>query len=164
MREKYFQQNGGTLLQQQIDSHHGSRKRATIFTAEELKKATNDYDEERIIGKGGHGIVYKGVLSNGRVVAIKKSKISNQSEIEQFINEVVLLSQINYRNVVELICCCLEIEVPLLVYEFITNGTLSDHLHVEEGQAHRLSWTARLRRDCRSLCILALCCFYTNHI
>lgn len=149
MRENYFQKNGGMLLQEQIDSHHGSTERATIFTVEELKIATNNYDEDRIIGKGGHGTVYKGTLSNGRVVAIKKSMVSNQSEIEQFINEVVVLTQINHRNVVRLLGCCLETEFPLLVYEFITNGTLCEHLHFE-GQAcnsnnHKLSWTTRLR-------------------
>ncbi|KAL5537491.1 hypothetical protein UlMin_045932 [Ulmus minor] len=144
MKEKLFQQNGGLILQQQLFHHRGSAETAKIFTAEELRKATNNYDETRVLGQGGYGKVYRGVLTDDKVVAIKKSKIGNQAQIEQFINEVVVLSQINHRNVVKLLGCCLETEVPLLVYEFIINGTLSDHVH-EKNIHSSLPWEMRLK-------------------
>ncbi|GJS30415.1 kinase RLK-Pelle-WAK family protein [Tanacetum coccineum] len=146
LRERFFRQNGGIMLQQRISGDGTSQDQAKVFTVDELRKATNNYDERRIIGKGGYGTVYKGVLSDNRIVAIKKSKIADQTEsqIEQFINEVVILSQINHRNVVKLIGCCLETEVPLLVYEFIPNGTLSDHIH-NESKSLAITWDIRLR-------------------
>ncbi|XP_058112230.1 putative wall-associated receptor kinase-like 16 isoform X1 [Magnolia sinica] len=145
LREKFFQQNGGYLLQQQLSSREGTVEAAKIFTAEELKRATNNYNENRILGKGGYGTVYKGILADNRIVAIKKSKLVDDSQIEQFINEVVILSQINHKNVVKLLGCCLETEVPMLVYEFVTNGTLFDRIHGEAGPTSFFSWDNRLR-------------------
>ncbi|KAK0600470.1 hypothetical protein LWI29_015340 [Acer saccharum] len=144
LKEKFFQQNGGFLLQQQLSKRSGTCGTARIFNAEELQKATNNFDEKRIIGSGGYGTVYKGFLIDNNPVAIKKSKIVDQSQIEQFINEVTVLSQINHRNVVKLLGCCLETEVPLLVYEYITNGTLFDHIHNNDN-APTIPWETRLR-------------------
>ncbi|KAA8517761.1 hypothetical protein F0562_015234 [Nyssa sinensis] len=144
LREKFFQQNGGLLLKQQVTSNEGGAESTKVFTAEELERATNNYAADRILGRGGYGTVYKGVLSDQRVVAIKKSRIMDESQIEQFINEVVILMQVNHRNVVKLLGCCLETEVPLLVYEYVSSGTLFQHIHNKSGTSW-LSWENRLR-------------------
>ncbi|KAB1206393.1 Wall-associated receptor kinase-like 9 [Morella rubra] len=145
-KKKLFKQNGGFLLQERFSSY-GSSEKAKIFTAEELQKATDNYNSSRYLGQGGYGTVYKGMLSDGSIVAVKKSKAIDKSRIEQFINEVVILSQINHRNVVKLLGCCLETELPLLVYEFIPNGTLSQHIHDQDPDLS-LSWENRLRIAC----------------
>ncbi|XP_060672729.1 wall-associated receptor kinase 1-like [Ziziphus jujuba] len=142
-KERLFRQNGGLILLQQLSEQKNYNEAVKIFNAEELRKATFNYDDSTIIGKGGFGTVYRGILPDNRIVAIKKSKVASQDQIEQFINELLVLSQINHRNVIRLLGCCLETEVPLLVYEFASNGALYDHIH-EKGKACNLLWETRL--------------------
>ncbi|KAK1401621.1 putative transferase, protein kinase RLK-Pelle-WAK family [Heracleum sosnowskyi] len=84
------------------------------------------------------------MLTDGRIVAVKKSKIEDESKQEQFINEVVLLTKIKHRNIVKLHGCCLETDVPLLVYEFIPNGTLYEYIH-DHNEDFPLTWDIRVR-------------------
>ncbi|KAJ1260408.1 hypothetical protein BS78_10G229800 [Paspalum vaginatum] len=137
LKRKFFNQNRGQLLQQLV-SQRADISEKMIIPLAELEKATNNFDQSRKLGKGGNGTVYKGILSD---LHLRERGI--QREIDEFINEVAILSQINHRNVVRLFGCCLETQVPLLVYEFISNGTLHDHLHKVEGSS--LSWNDSLR-------------------
>ncbi|KAL9233497.1 hypothetical protein vseg_008487 [Gypsophila vaccaria] len=143
-RAQNFKRNGGLLLRQQMSSSDGVVEKAKIFTVSELEVATDNFNRNRILGQGGQGTVYKGMLADGKIIAVKKSKKVDETQLAPFINEVVVLSQINHRNVVRLLGCCLETEVPLLVYEFIPNGTLSEHIHYPSDD-FRISWQMRLQ-------------------
>nr|XP_043620334.1 putative wall-associated receptor kinase-like 16 [Erigeron canadensis] len=144
MKQKCFIRNGGQLLKQQISGNRSSVMKIKIYTEKEMLKATEGFNRKRILGKGGQGTVYKGLLPDGTVVAIKKSNAVDEDQVEQFVNELLILAQINHRNVVKLLGCCLEYEVPLLVYEYLSNGTLSEHLF-DGADVSKFSWKDRIR-------------------
>ncbi|KAG6469628.1 wall-associated receptor kinase 2-like [Zingiber officinale] len=133
MKRKYFKQYGGHELEERMKLEKSLNK-FKIFGSKELEKATNHFDDKNIVGKGGNGVVYKGVLENQDVVAIKKPKFINEDLKKQFGTEALILSNINHVNIVKLLGCCLEMEMPLLVYEFIQNGTLFHLLHENENR------------------------------
>ncbi|KAF5457934.1 hypothetical protein F2P56_022005 [Juglans regia] len=144
-KEKLFKQKCELLLEQQLSTNNkDSVENTKLFNSKELEKATDRFSADRIIGHGGQGTVYKGMLADGRIVAIKKSNVIDEEKLQEFINEVVILSQINHRNVVKLLGCCLEIEVSLLVYEFIPNGTLAQYI-IGQNEEFPPTWDMRLR-------------------
>ena len=85
------------------------------------------------------------MLVDERIVAIKKCNTVDEGYLEQFVNEIIILSQISHGNVVKILECCLETKVPLLVYEFIPNGTLFQYIHEENEESPLLTWYMRLR-------------------
>ncbi|XP_057797250.1 wall-associated receptor kinase-like 1 [Salvia miltiorrhiza] len=139
-KEDLFKQ----LLLLQHQTSEGTFGNTKLFTAKELEKATDHFNEGRICGRGGQGVVYKGMLSDGTIVAIKKLKEVDENQVEQFINEVVILSQINHKNVVRLLGCCLATEGPQLVYEFLPNGILFEFIHDRKIE-FPLTWKMRLK-------------------
>ncbi|GMY38072.1 receptor-like protein kinase FERONIA [Fagus crenata] len=115
------------------------------FSLAEIKIATNDFDEHLVIGKGGFGKVYKGCIDDRTInVAIKRKSFGSTGQgSEQFRNEVPLLCQLSHPNLVPLIGYCMDEPEMILVYEFMVNGTLSDHLF---GTNHDpLPWKQRLQ-------------------
>uniref|UniRef100_A0A0D9ZAZ7 Protein kinase domain-containing protein n=1 Tax=Oryza glumipatula TaxID=40148 RepID=A0A0D9ZAZ7_9ORYZ len=131
-KQQYFKQNGGLRLFDEMVSRQVDTVR--VLTEDELKKATNNFSDDQVIGCGGHGTVYRGTLDDLREVAIKRSKAAVDGGggggcEDEFVNEIIVLSQINHRHVVRLLGCCLEVHVPMLVYEFVPNGTLFELLH-----------------------------------
>ena len=133
-------------MRQEISKIDDSSRKVEIFTEKELKKATNNYDKSLIVGKGGSGDVFKGTLANhnNRIVAIKKSKVVDEHQIDKFMEGIVKLSQVNDTHLVKFVGCCLETEVPLLVYEFVPNGNLFDHIR-KKGNASDFCLGTRLR-------------------
>ncbi|XP_072987527.1 putative wall-associated receptor kinase-like 16 [Typha latifolia] len=142
VKEEYFRRHGGWLLYEEIKSKQPMSFK--IFTKKELEEATNKFDDSTILGRGGCGTVHKGTLKNNRVVAIKRSRVINDSQMKELGKEMLILSQINHKNVVKLLGCCLEVEVPMLVYEFVPNGTLYQLIHGKNNTPH-ISLKTRLR-------------------
>ncbi|XP_059637679.1 putative receptor protein kinase ZmPK1 [Cornus florida] len=105
------------------------------FSYDELKKATHNFTE--VIGRGGGGIVYKGVLSDQRVAAIKVLKEANQGEAE-FLAEVSTIGKLNHMNLIDMLGYCAEGKHRLLVYEYMEHGSLADNL-----QSNTLDWGKR---------------------
>ncbi|KAF7809328.1 lysM domain receptor-like kinase 3 [Senna tora] len=117
-------------------------ERPAIFYLEEIQEATNNFDESQIIGKGGYGSVYFGKLRN-KEVAVKDMR-SNKSK--EFYAELKVLCRIHHINIVELLGYASGEDHLYLVYEYVSNGSLSDHLHDPFLKDHQpLSWTARVQ-------------------
>ncbi|GKV23586.1 hypothetical protein SLEP1_g33295 [Rubroshorea leprosula] len=116
------------------------------FTYNELEEATNKFDSAMELGDGGFGTVYYGTLQDGRPVAVKRLYENNYKRVEQFWNEVGILAQVRHRHLVLLYgYTSRHYRELLLVYEYISNGTVADHLHGERAKPSSLPWLIHLK-------------------
>ncbi|KAM0062118.1 putative protein kinase RLK-Pelle-PERK-1 family [Helianthus debilis subsp. tardiflorus] len=99
-----------------------------IFTYDELATATRRFDRSLLLGIGGFGYVFKGVLPNGKEVAVKSLKAGSGQGEREFQAEVEIISRVHHRHLVSLVGYCMEGEKRMLVYEFVPNRTLEYHL------------------------------------
>lgn len=128
---------------------HGSTNISTdaasncrYFSLAEIKLATKNFDESHVIGVGGFGKVYKGIIDGDTKVAIKRSNPSSEQGVNEFLTEIEMLSKLRHRHLVSLIGFCEEGNEMVLVYDFMGKGTLREHLY--KGNKITLSWKQRL--------------------
>eukprot|EP00258_Populus_trichocarpa_P030011 XP_024446030.1 receptor-like serine/threonine-protein kinase ALE2 isoform X8 [Populus trichocarpa] len=124
-----------------IPAYTGSAK---TFSKSDIERATSSFDASRILGEGGFGLVYSGVLEDGTKVAVKVLKRNDQQGGREFLAEVEMLSRLHHRNLVKLIGICTEECSRSLVYELIANGSVESHLHGVDKES-ALNWDARIK-------------------
>ncbi|CAH2052755.1 unnamed protein product [Thlaspi arvense] len=113
------------------------------FTYEQLDRATNGFSEANWLGQGGFGYVYRGILRNGKEIAVKQLKAGSAQGEREFQAEVGIISRVHHRHLVALVGYCIADAQRLLVYEFVPNNNLEFHLH-GKGR-HPMEWSSRLK-------------------
>lgn len=132
-----------------VASHGGGLESGLIggpnpyFSYEELMEITNGFSRQNVLGEGGFGCVYKGVLPDGKVVAVKQLKAGSGQGEREFKAEVEIISRVHHRHLVSLVGYCIAEHQRLLIYEFVPNQTLEHHLHADGLPV--LDWTKRLK-------------------
>lgn len=101
----------------------------STFTYDELVRATDGFSDANLLGQGGFGYVHKGVLPNGKEIAVKQLKLGSGQGEREFQAEVEIISRVHHKHLVSLVGYCISGGKRLLVYEFVTNNTLEFHLH-----------------------------------
>ncbi|KAL2564497.1 hypothetical protein AAZX31_19G057100 [Glycine max] len=117
-------------------------KSSLNYKYETLEKATDYFNSSRKVGQGGAGSVFKGILPNGKVVAVKRLIFNNRQWVDEFFNEVNLISGIEHKNLVKLLGCSIEGPESLLVYEYLPKKSL-DQFIFEKNRTQILNWKQR---------------------
>uniref|UniRef100_A0A0D3G553 non-specific serine/threonine protein kinase n=1 Tax=Oryza barthii TaxID=65489 RepID=A0A0D3G553_9ORYZ len=115
-------------MAQQKEELYNLIGRPDVFSNTELRLATDNFSSQNILGEGGYGMVYKGKLSDGRVIAVKQLSQSSHQGKSQFVAEVTTISAVQHKNLVKLHGFCIDSNTPLLVYEYLQNGSLDTAL------------------------------------
>ncbi|XP_042952946.1 probable leucine-rich repeat receptor-like serine/threonine-protein kinase At3g14840 isoform X3 [Carya illinoinensis] len=115
------------------------------FTLRQIKTATNNFDEANKIGEGGFGSVYKGLLSDGTMMAVKQLSSKSKQGNREFLNEIGMISALQHPHLVKLYGCCVEGNQLLLVYEYMENNSLARALLGPEEYQIQLDWPTRHR-------------------
>ncbi|KAL4554356.1 hypothetical protein LXL04_039493 [Taraxacum kok-saghyz] len=119
----------------------GIDTRPYTFSYEDLRDATDDFSLENKLGEGGFGPVYKGILNDGRVIAVKQLAIASHQGKSQFVAEIATISAVQHRKIMKLYGCCIDGEKRVLVYEYLENKSLDQALFGRKKLS--LTWSTR---------------------
>ncbi|CAM6073718.1 unnamed protein product [Sphagnum tenellum] len=118
----------------------------TLYAYHDIKIATQDFHPDMKIGQGSFGVVYKGILQGGGEIAVKRLLTNSQQSIDEFLNEVVLITNVKHKNLVKLKGCCVmgggDTIKRFLVYEFVDNNNLAEIIFENKG-GHNVDWPMR---------------------
>ncbi|KAJ1383776.1 putative serine/threonine-protein kinase [Sesbania bispinosa] len=113
-----------------------------IFDLSDIAKATDNFSSSNKLGEGGFGSVYKGILTDGQEIAVKRLSNNSGQGLEELKNEVVLIAKLQHRNLVKLLGCCIQGEEKMLIYEYMLNKSL-DYFIFDETRRKNLNWHKR---------------------
>ncbi|MED6192920.1 hypothetical protein PIB30_014493 [Stylosanthes scabra] len=131
----YFKDQG-------MDATHEDNKEVQYFSLSTIKVATNSFSDDNKLGEGGFGPVFKGKLSNGKDIAVKRLSFKSRQGVEEFKNEVTLIAKLQHKNLVRLLGCCIDRNEKLLVYEYMANTGLDAFLF-DQNKREKLDWPKR---------------------
>ncbi|GLJ24910.1 hypothetical protein SUGI_0476590 [Cryptomeria japonica] len=141
-KHRYFVRNNRSLLKDTVKPNMG----AVWFNIHRIKAATANFSDANVVGQGSFGTVYKGVLTDGRPIAVKRITNCNSEGETEFINEVEIINSIRHRNLVAMRGFCVSSDDKkgrqrFLIYDFMANGSLDEHIF--GGNRGTLSWEQR---------------------
>ncbi|CAI8593038.1 unnamed protein product [Vicia faba] len=131
-------------LKNQIDKKENEDIDIPIYDLSTIVNATNNFSIDNKLGQGGFGPVYKGKLENGQDIAVKRLSNTSEQGPKEFINEVKLIANLQHRNLVKLLGCCIQNHEKLLIYEFMINRSL-DYFIFDQTRKSLLHWTRRFQ-------------------
>lgn len=148
-REAYFIQNGGVLLEKQIALSQGRNVgpgELKLLSLKDIMKATNNLDPNLLVGSSAQRNVYKATVDDRVVVVGVPLQLEpNPKLIDRNLNEASIAMVMNHDNLIKLYGCCLDTCIPILVYEMLPKGVLSQHLHGDIASSKCIKWADRLR-------------------
>ncbi|KAF5782696.1 putative protein kinase RLK-Pelle-DLSV family [Helianthus annuus] len=125
-----------------VEDNQDSGFQLPIYDLETIDLACNNFSERNKIGQGGFGSVYRGELSNGQEIAVKRLVEKSTQGVEELKNEIILIAKLQHRNLVKLLGCCIEGDETMLVYEYLPNKSLNNFIY-DKPTRKQLTWKKR---------------------